>query len=515
MTGLTALTMLVILAALAGRLTYGQALAIGGATPSGAALVFGSVVVPTFYAVAIGAAASLALAVLASGRFGPRPRQPLPPGGQLFVLFLAWSVLVTLTAPLVFDQQPLVHPVSRELIAGTLTTSNLAQIAYMFLGVCVVVFLARSPSTGSGLLGLTLGLCLALSLARYLALQLGLPFPEGFFDNSPNFIYIETAAGGFERVRGIHAEPAALALTCVTGIAYFGRRAAAVSGVRRAGCLTFAAIAAYLGVVSTSATFVVAGLVSAGIFLAVALAGFLAGRSSISLAAALAVCAALVTAVVAGPAVVASVRSIIGDKLVSSSFDDRASADSESFGVFLETYGFGVGLGSARASSFVPTLLSAVGLVGSLLLVAAIVTIVRNAWHDHACRPTVWALVAYLAVKVTSNPDLSDTTGILWISLGVLSHAGLRSGSRAGLKSPTVAPDQRSASAQWRPSPQPAQQFGDLRRDPLQVSAADQPEVTGRYRHHPVGAHDHEDVHHERADQTGVAGAVDPEWRNQ
>ena len=44
-----------------------------------------------------------------------------------------------------------------------------------------------------------------------LYLQIGLPFPEGVFDNSPSFAYIETAPNNVERFRGISSEPAGLA----------------------------------------------------------------------------------------------------------------------------------------------------------------------------------------------------------------------------------------------------------------------------------------------------------------
>jgi hypothetical protein len=34
----------------------------------------------------------------------------------------------------------------------------------------------------------------------------------------------------------------------------------------------------------------------------------------------------------------------------------------------------------------------------------------------------LWALIALLVVKVAAGPDLSDSSGIFWISLGLLSR---------------------------------------------------------------------------------------------
>jgi hypothetical protein len=84
-----------------------------------------------------------------------------------------------------------------------------------------------------------------------------------------------------------------------------------------------------------------------------------------------------------------------------------------------------VGLGSARASSFVPTLLSATGLVGALLFVAAVATLLYRGSAVPEYRPVVWALVTVIVVKIAAGPDLSDSSGIVWIALGLLSRAAL------------------------------------------------------------------------------------------
>jgi hypothetical protein len=300
----------------------------------------------------------------------------------------------------------------------------------------VVLFLARSARSRPEIIGLIAGLTTLLSLWRYLYQLVGLPFPEGVFDNSPAFAYIETAPDDVERFRGIASEPAGLASSCLVTIAYMLPRSLQVRGWRRAGALLVAAVAAYLGVISTSATFVVAGAAIALIVGLASAVGFLLRRTHISAIAGVVGCALVVAAIWILPIVADFVETTVNEKVNSSSFTERSSANSMSLGIFLDTFGFGVGLGANRASSFVPTLLSTTGILGTLLFVAAVATLIRRSAPVREYRPVVWSLVGLLVVKVIAGPDLSDTTGVLWISLGLLSHAALK----ANWNAPTVSP---------------------------------------------------------------------------
>ena len=68
MTSLTLATLAVVVYGVLNRHGYGRALALGGVTASGAAVVVGSVAVPTFYAVALGTVVALGLQLLGNGR---------------------------------------------------------------------------------------------------------------------------------------------------------------------------------------------------------------------------------------------------------------------------------------------------------------------------------------------------------------------------------------------------------------------------------------------------------------
>jgi hypothetical protein len=120
------------------------------------------------------------------------------------------------------------------------------------------------------------------------------------------------------------------------------------------------------------------------------------------------------------------VSSTVDDKVGSSSFSDRSFTDARSVEIMFDSAGVGVGLGSNRGSSFLASLGSTTGVLGILLFAAAVFLIIRSAAPLKEYRPVIWALTALLVGKVVSAPDLADSSGILWLSLGVLAHAGLK-----------------------------------------------------------------------------------------
>jgi hypothetical protein len=445
MTTLTLVTVAVIAYGVLNRYGYSRALALGGATPAGAALVAGTTAVPTFYAAAIGAAIALALATLPNGVGAPRARQRFPPGTSLLVLFAAWSIGVTLLAPQLLAGARVLPAAGGDahLIPGVLTSSNIAQIIYVVLSVCVVIFLARSPHAGPELIGLAVGTCTLLSLWRYT----GAGFPEGLFDNSPSFNFIETAPGGVQRFRGILSEPAGLATASLVTISYMLPRAVALRGWRRFGALAIAGAAGYMGTISTSTTFVVAGGLIAVIALLTFVTGFFLRRTSVSELVSVVACAMVIVALFVLPIVFAFAQAAVDEKVSSSSYDTRSNSDSLAYEIFLDTFGFGTGVGSTRASSFLPGLLATTGLVGTLLFAAAVAGLLFQAAPIRAYRPVVWALVTVLVVKIVSGPDLSDSSGVIWMSLGLLSRAAQEPGARKPFRSLLPVPSARGRPA--------------------------------------------------------------------
>lgn len=453
-TSLTIATVAVVVYGVLSRRGYGRALALGAATPVGAAAVVGAIAVPTFYAVAVGALIGVALRLLRP----PDDQQAtalLPvPASRPFVLLIVVSVLITLVSPLFFDGLAVLSSTggTSSLVAGVITKSNIAQIVYLVLSVGVVAYLARSRWTGPEIVGTAACLTTMLSFWAWSHGAAGVPFPEGFFDNSPAFTFQNTLPGGEPRVRGILSEPAALATSSLVTLAYCASRMRQVSGLRSLGLLTVAGAALYLGSISTSTTFLVAGAVLAVAAALVHVAAFVLGRGALSAAVAAAVCGAALAGIWLLPYIANTVGAEIEAKVGTSSYVDRSSADSTSYQLFFDTYGLGTGLGSNRASSFAASLTSTIGLVGTALFVVAVVTLIRRSWGVVEVRPAAWALAATLIAKVVSGPDLSDSSGILWLSLGVLAHASLTVGAAQRHQTHASSdPFRSSAAASTRP----------------------------------------------------------------
>ncbi len=457
MTTLTLLTLAVVVYGACNSRGYGRALALGGATPAGVTLVFGTTSVPTFYAVAIGAGVGLAVQLLTRTRRFQRVDAPRIPGMVPLLLLTFWAILVTLAAPLLFHGLEVLAPggSERPLTAGVLTPSNLAQIVYLVLGVCIVVLLARSRWAGPEIIGTAAGLATVLSFWSYLGTTFGLPYPVGFFDNSPTYVFIDMAPGGIPRFRGIFSEPAGLATSSLVTLAYMLSRVTQVKGLRRLGVIAVLGMAAFLAVVSTSATFIVAGVALAAIAAATLVATVVLRRGAMSPLGVTIACAGVIAGLWLLPLLANMVETVVDDKVASSSYTERSGADALSYQLLFETFGVGVGIGSHRPSSFLAALLSTIGIVGTLLFAAVVLIIVRRAYPLKAYRPVVWALTALLTTKIVSGPDLADTSGILWMSLGVLAHAGLsvRTAAASASVAPPDAPRLRSDSAAHLPRP--------------------------------------------------------------
>lgn len=434
MTVLGAVLVLCMVTLAVRRDAYPWALAIGGLTPAGVAAFAGGLPVPTFYAACLGVV--VALAAAAVRRRNPRnpPSQPQGgahdvlsrphPGVVLLWIFVAWSVAMTLAAPSLFAGiEVLQNGETRLLAPGLITNSNLAQTVYLVLSVSVVTYLARVRSAGVRLIGLIVGGITLLSFWRLLHVDVGLPFPESLFDNSPTLVYIETDVGGDPRFRGVLSEPSSLADAMLAMIAYGAVRLRQLRGRGRLGLIALMAMAAWMGYVSTSGTFV------AGLALLTLLAvGALLFRTVLSrralplggIAAGLAIVAALPFAV---PPTVAWFLDAVRTKVDSTSYTDRLGSDVHAFGVVADTFGLGAGLGAERPSSFGASLLASTGVVGTALFVAAVVLIIVRSRYGNGTQPALWVLAAILISKMISGPDLAVTSGLLWVSLGVLAAA--------------------------------------------------------------------------------------------
>lgn len=397
--------------------------------PIGVVLVVGGEALTAFYAVAIGVVIAQVWTFLtkrADPAVGPDlTRSAAPrPGFKLLVFFALWSTFVTLVAPTLFHGTPVL--VSRggldEQLAhpGALqySVSNLAQIVYTLLGVAVLLFIARSRAGTPGFVSIGLGVVTVLSFWRLISQLAPIPYPEGLFDNSPNVKIIETTAEGDTRFRGIYSEPSSLGSGALTAMVYFATQLPHVVGWRRLLSVAILIMASVNGVVSDSATFLAAGLAVLALMSAVAIGGFVLNRARVQPVVVALICAAVGGAAFLLPAFSGLVDRVLSEKVASTSYASRTGGDLFSLRLLLQTWGFGVGLGSNRPSSLIPSALSRVGIPGALAFFGLIVTAVVRVWPQRAYRPTAWAFLATIVSRLMAGPGLLEP--FMALSLGVL-----------------------------------------------------------------------------------------------
>jgi hypothetical protein len=431
-----ALGVLVLIAART-RQGFVRLLAITAGIPIGTALFLGGQSVSLFYMMAIGIVIAAALR-LAADR--PRMRSPMAvterprrlnqlPGATALAFFVGWAILVTIAAPTLFRGQPVLRARGgldvQLLDPGRLdyNISNLAQIIYLVLNVAVIGYLARQRHVG-GLVGIALGTLTILSFWRLLGIHIGLPFPEGVFDNSRNVRYIESAPGGGQRFRGIVSEPSSLGEMSLTAIVYFVAWLPRLRGVRRIAATVLLLMALVNGLVSTSTTFVAAGIVVAAAAIVAGFVGFTLRRSNLSPVFFVVLCLCVIGAILLAPMAAQLVRDVLAEKVASTSYASRSGVDIFSMRLAAETWGIGTGLGSNRASSGVTTLLSCVGVPGTVAFGWFVTTMLVRSWRHPAVRPTAWAVIALLISKAIAGPTVLDP--LMTLCLGVLAAVAWR-----------------------------------------------------------------------------------------
>jgi len=378
-----------------------------------AAVVIGGIPITPFY---LGMLIYLPLAYLRIGF--PRPDFVLP-----WLLGL-WGVVVTLTGPTVFAGMPVVasgkgldNQIGRwsEL---DYTTSNAAQMIYLFLNLALLMALASSQDTKHWIPSIPAVVGTWVAAVMWLFREAGVPWPSELFANSPRRTYASGArlAGQFTEPShlGAFALVSAVLLT-VTVLIKQPRRALRVLYLLTIG-------ADILLIVESEALTALAG---AGIFTILALSWGLYRVLLRNAKIPIFLPFFLAVMVVALPKVVEFTQGVIEYKFQARrSIAGRSSADATSLQVFLDSGGFGVGLGSNRSSSMLLLLLSTVGIVGTLIFFLLMGRAISDGLRDRSRLPFVAALIAILSASLASLPDL--VSPMTWLLVGFCWNSGQR-----------------------------------------------------------------------------------------
>lgn len=315
----------------------------------------------------------------------------VPRAGVYLALLALWGVLTAFVMPRLFAGDVQVLTVDRSSATGGVqqiplrpVSGNITQSAYALGGAVaflVMHHLLRTPKRLATFRDATLVLGVLTCAAAVLNL---LEFYAGFpslleYVRTADYAHFgsyEAAGTGLMRIAGTFSEASAFAaftlpLFAFTSTLWYENERAQLSGVVALGCFL-------LLVISTSTTAYV-GLFA---YLAIVFA-YLTGRAYLSrwlprarvltvltLIALLFVLLAVLFELKFARKVMEVLDAFVFTKLESKSAATRGLWNAQAWSNFLDTYGLGVGLGSARASSYPLVLLSNLGVLGFSLFLA-------------------------------------------------------------------------------------------------------------------------------------------------
>lgn len=398
---------------------------LGGsiAFPASSVLAFGNSGVVPFYTAALFVVAVMFIALLRKDKDEPVTAGP---GRVAMLAFGIWSIMITIAGPVIFagievlesrggTDQEILNPSNLQH-----TVSNVAQIVYLSLGIIVVHYLAKRRGLSPNIPALGFAIGTGLSFLQYISSSVGLNWPAQFFSNARNMRYIDYTQQGELRFRGIFAEPAQLATFSLVSLAFFISLASQGKGRTRPIAVLFAALALSNVVQSYTGTALLGGLMLAVTAMLFWCWRFFVTQVKIPTFAPVAILLGIVVLLITLPAMFASASGFAGEKLDSSSFRNRSATAIFSLQLAVDVWFIGVGLGSNRPSSFIPMMMSCVGILGTVLFFCFLIPIMRAAWKHVAFRPTVWALIAFFLTKVFGGSSVHEP--LMWLCIGVCAY---------------------------------------------------------------------------------------------
>lgn len=371
--------------------------------------------------------------VTRGGRIGRSA--PLLSGIFLLIAFTAWACLGAVILPYVFEGYSVYSPrlgLDSQVDEGTplhFTISNLAQVIYLVLNVGMVMFTAASASGIDQLRRLHRAFLWGGSLAILAAIYqkvsavTGVPFPYDILQSNPSLnLRPGITFRGVTRLSGTFPEASNLALFGGAFLIYVW--SCYLTHRRRAPLyLSLALLTALVLLWTTSTTaYLMLVIVPAVLYLRYILVPLFRGHFRWKAAGSVLLLLVTATLLVASSSRLQTVLvEAVLQKGDSTSLMVRATADRDALALFLKTFGVGVGLGSNRPSSFLTSLLSNVGIIGTVLFFGAVALLAYAASAvartDPRIPPALWGLGIVLVGKLVSSPDLS--TPILWVLIAL------------------------------------------------------------------------------------------------
>jgi hypothetical protein len=330
----------------------------------------------------------LAVIVFSRKEFLPPALRSLsfPRAGFWLLLTTTYGVLSALLLPRVFAGDTYVYMVAGTALGPGLiqvplmpSSGNVTQTIYVVADlICFITFYAFS-SIRNGLeavarAGLACAIInLLLGVADVVTYMANVAFVMDVIRNASYRMLEDTTVFGFKRIVGSFSEASAYAFTTLGLFAFAARLW--TNGIYRRTSMVSAGLSLCVLLLSTSGTAYVGLFLYCAVAYLVSWSQVVSGRVpravmgfvglGPSLAAILILSLALHSPT--GAVVQEILESAVFNKLSSESGLERVRWNEQALRNFLDTFGFGVGLGSVRASSFIVAVPASIGVLGALL----------------------------------------------------------------------------------------------------------------------------------------------------
>ena len=384
-----------------------------------------------------------------------------PGPGFWFAGFILYSVFTSYFLPRIFVGETLVYSAARN-TRGTTSivtaplqpgTTNITQTVYLLGSLCCFALVSGYASLGrveflaKALCAAALT-CLLLALSDVVTFSTGTQYLMEFLRNANYAIMTEAEIGGLKRIVGAFPEASAYGACAVSLFAFI-----IIMKIERfpfpgLGFITFA-----LGVTvvfSTATTAYVASLVPIFCTFAFCIVCIVRKRATFNHVSFLVFGLLVVPPLTLGLMLIPSVwqtattlvETTLSNKLATDSGIERMAWNRAAIVSFLDTYGFGAGLGSVRTSSFLTALLSNVGIVGTLLFGCFSLSLVRTVLFRSGGTRMERSIGFAALTAALSQAAASVVSGTV-VDLGLLfsATAGLAAGSAAMVRLPYLEPE--------------------------------------------------------------------------
>lgn len=365
-----------------------------------------------------------------------------PNGFLLLTMFTMYAILSAFVLPRLLSGSIYVFAVRADALGLSLvqpSSQNITQSFYLLVSLVLVLvtYMAARLRPMEIFTGAKIGGAVMI-LTGIVDMAVGNTSLLDPFRTATYTLHTTQTIGGADRIVGLMPEPSSFGSACVALAALIHFMSAGYT-VSRLAALTSGLIVTGLvlmAVLSTSST----ALVMLAVFGALAIASgayaFIVNqqtlpRGSVMTSIILAVFSAAAVLFMAAfiPSVVMPIfdtlDQLVFKKVESDSFDERSGWNTAAWNAFLESKGLGVGLGSARASSWPMVIIGNTGVLGSLLFALFLVhiLIIRNKAAPILLRNRARGAKLALLVAMTGailSATSADFGGLIAVSFGMI-----------------------------------------------------------------------------------------------